>query len=732
MKIFALLFVLTFPRAAAVAAPGDGAREIPLSYYYVHGMDFSPNGALLAVTLNASGRMPGKYEQTPPRLLVVNIADGSVRKDFKLHEEDYRDVKDVLFLDDSVLLVGGLKSPRKEKDNATEYLLQRVSLADGKFKKLKLPEKFYEHQLLRRGGKPLLRAMVPGARQRLRVYSLPDFAQLVDQENRGWAFSDFKDISPDLKLYARGTGFVNGDIDLRSVSDLSTVTSLKRYKKGPYAAFSPDGRYVALGPSEAGEPSSIWTCPSGKLIHELPGAEDIRSLSFSENGLLATAHLRKALVWKVSNGKLVATLPGGKGTLSPRGDLAVTEDNFVLKLWPLAAGAAAPAAGGQKDGVAAGLALLRERDFDGAIAAYTGALETAQTPAAYLGRARAYHILGDYSKAANDARAAAGLQPKNAKAQLALGLALQGGGDLEGAMAAYTSAAGLAPDLAEALLYRGIARLQRSEVKAAVSDLSAALKLDPALAAAHFNLGLAAQSSGDSEGARGRYSEAVRLDPKNGEAYAYLGIIKYEKGESGAMADLTKAVQLSPLTVDAYNYRGVLYLKAGDKTKAYKDFMQAGNNSRDKDLTAVFNMGLIELENGWNKEAVDHFAQAEALAPGNPLYARYRALAVERRDAEISAEVAKYQKRSFNIFSAIGESMGNVATAISAGASAGGGSGSGGTTVRQGQTSRSGSYSNAAADRASSAYQERRSGAENAAARRQVEQKLWNMNNPYR
>jgi tetratricopeptide (TPR) repeat protein len=143
---------------------------------------------------------------------------------------------------------------------------------------------------------------------------------------------------------------------------------------------------------------------------------------------------------------------------------------------------------------ALGSALLRTKDYDGAIAALRGGLV---------------------------------LAPANLLARRALAAAQRGAGDLEGARASLEALWQEAPsfrpaaeDLAEVLVAQGDRRGAVEIYRHLVATYGAAE--DTRLAALHTRLGRVLEADGDTAAALAAYREALRIDPKNAPARAAL------------------------------------------------------------------------------------------------------------------------------------------------------------------------------------------------------------------
>lgn len=112
--------------------------------------------------------------------------------------------------------------------------------------------------------------------------------------------------------------------------------------------------------------------------------------------------------------------------------------------------------------------------------------------------------------------------PDNEAAQLTLGLAKAGRGDVAGAVVHFEKAVELAPKSANAYSNLAYAQAQLQRMDEAKTNYSRAIELNPDVADSHFNLAHLLEMEKDYAGAKKHYTEAVRLNPADAEAKARL------------------------------------------------------------------------------------------------------------------------------------------------------------------------------------------------------------------
>jgi Flp pilus assembly protein TadD len=129
-----------------------------------------------------------------------------------------------------------------------------------------------------------------------------------------------------------------------------------------------------------------------------------------------------------------------------------------------------------------GNALMRDHDWDGAIAEYREAIR---------------------------------LRPDYAQAHLELGLALAGKGDSDGAIAEYREAIRVEPDYGQAHYILGNALGARGDWDGEISEEREAIRLKPDDGRPHLSLGRALERKGMPDKALDEYRKARDLDPRN-------------------------------------------------------------------------------------------------------------------------------------------------------------------------------------------------------------------------
>jgi tetratricopeptide (TPR) repeat protein len=168
------------------------------------------------------------------------------------------------------------------------------------------------------------------------------------------------------------------------------------------------------------------------------------------------------------------------------------------------------------------------------------------------------------------------LDPRNQTAHLNRGWALQGRGDLVGAVRDYNAALAIDPYDVLALIDRGSVRQELGDLEGAIADYSAAIRARPDVAVARYDRGLARQLAGDLDAALEDYAEAIRLGTDDPRAYLNHGSLLAKRGDlDAAIADFDVAIRLVPDLLPAYLGRGRARRAKGDATGAAADLARA-------------------------------------------------------------------------------------------------------------------------------------------------------------
>lgn len=138
-----------------------------------------------------------------------------------------------------------------------------------------------------------------------------------------------------------------------------------------------------------------------------------------------------------------------------------------------------------------GLLYLKNNKAEDAIKSFNQVIELYEYPKAYVGRANAYYMLGDFPKAINDANYVLKTEPNNTRAHFTLGNCYNDLNRLDDALSEYNKCIEI--DNAEAEFYfkRAIVYGKKQDFKTCISEIDVCLQLNPNYFEAYYWRGVA-------------------------------------------------------------------------------------------------------------------------------------------------------------------------------------------------------------------------------------------------
>jgi tetratricopeptide (TPR) repeat protein len=191
-------------------------------------------------------------------------------------------------------------------------------------------------------------------------------------------------------------------------------------------------------------------------------------------------------------------------------------------------------------------ALARKRDYDGAIAGFSAALEADPDNVNYLNNR---------------------------------GIAYSNKGDDEHALADYESCLKLRPNFANAYNNRGLIFLRKADLDRALEEFDAAIKIpsnNPTRALNFYNRARAQTYRKQYDAALADFAEARKLSPDNTQIPNYRCITYASMGKfDEAIADCNEVLAKFPKSIYTLTSRGNAYLGKGDLDAALNDFNES-------------------------------------------------------------------------------------------------------------------------------------------------------------
>ncbi len=270
---------------------------------------------------------------------------------------------------------------------------------------------------------------------------------------------------------------------------------------------------------------------------------------------------------------------------------------------------------GQEDWMSRGFRLLRARQFEQAVTAFSRAIDDEPENAeAYNHRGVARAYMGKTDQAITDYSKALDLKPELVGALNNRGSAFYQKGLLNQAISDYSKAIEINPYLAEAYSNRGTAWAAKGDYFRAIRDYTQALETNPYFDAPYYNRGRALSAIGDYGQAVGDLERAISLNPEFHAAYDLLARIYGEcpdpeiRNPGKAVTFAQQAVELKP----SPEYLGTLaaaHTEAGNLDQAVLAQQRALEMLRQQgrtDLIAAYEKDLSEiLEKKRNGEALE-------------------------------------------------------------------------------------------------------------------------------
>jgi tetratricopeptide (TPR) repeat protein len=231
---------------------------------------------------------------------------------------------------------------------------------------------------------------------------------------------------------------------------------------------------------------------------------------------------------------------------------------------------------------------------------------------AFEARARVWLRKGNKERAAADyARAADLMKPREARDFLDRSILYELAGDADKALADADRALELAPRLSAAFRQRGsVYRGQNDRARAVAEYKQALAVLAPRLAADYFDRGWLYNELGDYDHAAADLEQAILLGLKSGELHAELAhAYRNHKDYDKAAPHLDEALRLLPADALLYGERGALSFARGRYKDAIKDYSEA-LRLNSSDAPTYVNRGDAYFQSGDNRRAVEDYSQA--------------------------------------------------------------------------------------------------------------------------
>jgi len=230
-------------------------------------------------------------------------------------------------------------------------------------------------------------------------------------------------------------------------------------------------------------------------------------------------------------------------------------------------------------------------------------------------------------------------------------------GYYEDAVEDFTNAIEFEPENMKAFYYRGLCYQKLEEEDQAEDDFETALdgfdqKIEDEPEEAEWYLwrgDVNANGLDEQDDALEDYDKAIELDPEFARAYNHRGAVTYTSTDEwqDALDDLNTVLNFeeAPCYEKAYafNYRGLIKdAKLDDQDAAVEDYEQA-IEANPYYVSAHYNLGASNFENGEYEESIDYFDDALEINPNYAAAYNYRGLSYYKT-GDYEAAIEDYSK----------------------------------------------------------------------------------------
>jgi len=240
-------------------------------------------------------------------------------------------------------------------------------------------------------------------------------------------------------------------------------------------------------------------------------------------------------------------------------------------------------------------------------------------------------------------RKALELNPRDARGQLSLGLALAAAGRPEEAAAQYRRVLEIDPEYIEAYNSLGLALAAAGRPGEAVGHYQKALGINPQQVEVRNNLGLALAATGRFDEAIAQYQKALELSPDSANVHLNLGVALGRSGKlDEAVSQFQEVLKSDPKSAEACNNLGIAFAGKGNPEAAITYYRRALEIDPEY-AQALNNLGLALIGIGKPDEAIAHLRKALEVRPSYPAAHNNLGMALARAD-KLDEAIQHYRK----------------------------------------------------------------------------------------
>ena len=182
------------------------------------------------------------------------------------------------------------------------------------------------------------------------------------------------------------------------------------------------------------------------------------------------------------------------------------------------------------------------------------------------------------------------------------------------AQKAYAKALELNPNFGDAYYNQGVLMLKIGKLAEAHVSLERALTLNPKNAAIHGQMAQIYLQKGEYPEAIDYLQKRLIAQPDHIDSWHYLGMAHFSLNQfEDAVHCFEKVLQLTHRHPECYEHLAIAYLKLDDKEKALTYFFR--QLEIQPTANAYYNIGVLLIEKGRHRDAIEYLRQAVALEP---------------------------------------------------------------------------------------------------------------------
>ena len=182
------------------------------------------------------------------------------------------------------------------------------------------------------------------------------------------------------------------------------------------------------------------------------------------------------------------------------------------------------------------------------------------------------------------------------------------------AQKAYSKALELNPNFADAYYNQGVLMLKIGNLAEAHVNLERALTLNPKNAAIHGQMAQIYLQKAEYPEAIDYLQKRLIAQPDHIDSWHYLGMAHFSLNQfEDAVHCFEKVLQLTHRHPECYEHLAIAYLKLADKEKALTYFFR--QLEIQPTANAYYNIGVLLIEKGRHRDAIEYLRQAVALEP---------------------------------------------------------------------------------------------------------------------